>query len=647
MAITAITSTYAQKKKKPYKFGSINQQEFNLNRYDRDTTANALFLYERGETTFHQTRNDIVIRTRYYAKVKIFNKEGIDHATIAIPIYRNNERSEKVKDIAGITHNGFQRTSLAKKNIYEQDINERWSEVRFTMPNIKDNSIIEYEYTLESPFKFNFKGWEFQSDIPKLYSEFYALVPGNYVYNRRLLGYYKLFKNESGIKKNCFSVTGIDGSADCEELTYGMKDIPAFIEEDYMTTKNNYLSKIKFELSEFKGFEGSRKRFTKSWKDVDNEFKGEKSIGRQLRKTDYIKKQLPVTLLHGTNDLQKAKNIYKHIKNHFTWNEENRVFSKVFVKKAFEAKVGNSTEINISLINALKAAGFDTELMLVSTRRHGLPTKIHPVMTDFNYVIAKLNLNGSSYLLDATDKQMPFAMLPYKTLNAYGRVMNFNKGSYWYDITPTDKTIRRTSFSLKLNDEGDFTGTLNTTNDGYRGLVKRKEYLSSSEDEYLEQIEKKNPDISILSYKNHNQSDLEKSFSEVFEVDIESSLKGETLFINPFLIERLTENPFKLNERNYPVDFGYSYLDTFTFQLEIPKNYSVKALPGNVGFKLPNNGGVYQFMISQKGNKISLLSRTKLSRAHFTPQEYPYLKEFFNQIIKTHKSLITLEKINP
>lgn len=28
-----------------------------------------------------------------------------------------------------------------------------------------------------------------------------------------------------------------------------------------------------------------------------------------------------------------------------------------------------------------------------------------------------------------------------------------------------------------------------------------------------------------------------------------------------------------------------------------------------------------------------------------TPDEYPYLKKFFNQIIKTQNSLITLEKI--
>ena len=191
-------------KNKPYTFGKISQKENDLTIYARDSTANAVFLYERGETKFDQTSNNIIIRTKYYAKVKIFNKKGVANATITIPIFHNNRGSEKVKDIRGITHNGIVKTSLQKDQIYTEKVSKKWSEVKFTMPNIKDNSIIEYEYTLESSFKFNFKGWEFQSDIPKLSSEFYALIPGNYIYNRKLTGYHKLAHNDAKIKKKLF-----------------------------------------------------------------------------------------------------------------------------------------------------------------------------------------------------------------------------------------------------------------------------------------------------------------------------------------------------------------------------------------------------------------------------------------------------------
>ena len=612
--------------------------------YEKDSSANAVFLFERGKTTFHDTDRNIIIRTKYYAKVKIFNKEDVNYATVRVPIYKNDQAKEKVIDIRAITHNGIIKTGLAKEDIFTKKINENWSEVKFTMPNIKDNSIIEYEYTIESPFKFTFKGWEFQDEIPKLYSEFYALIPGNYIYNRRLVGYQKLVKNISGLKKNCFSVSGISGDADCEELTYAMQNIPAYIKEDFMTSIKNYKTAIKFELSEYHGFDGRNRKFTKSWKAVDSEFKNEKSIGRQLRRIEPIKKMIPVSLLQGDNNITKAKAIYYYIKNYFTWNGKNSIFKDVNVKDAFIKKVGNSAEINIVLINALAAAGFDTEIMLISTRSNGLPTRAHPVMTDFNYAIAKLNINDEVYLLDATDKSLPFNTLPFRTLNSYGRVMNFKKGSYWYDIKPNQRNITLSALNLNLNDEGNFQGSMRQSYNGYKAINKRKEINSLSYEDYVAKIEDGytgEADLIVDSYNNTNLDSIEKSLTELFDITIKSELNGNYLLINPFVIDKISTNPFKLKERTYPIDFGYRRTHQYTLKLEVPKQYQIKELPTKTAFSLPNNGGTYLFDVQQKNNKITLISRIVLKRSFYPPEEYLYLKEFYNQIIKNQKSYKT------
>jgi len=648
LLLVSTTFTIAQKKT-AYKFGAISQADYDLVNYEKDSTANAVFIYEHGKTTFHETDNTIIIRTKYYAKVKIFNKEGVKNATIKIPIYRNKQNAEKVTKIRAVTHNGLVKTGLNQKKIFTKKINEHWSELKFTMPNIKDNSIIEYEYTFETPYKFNFKGWEFQGQIPKIHSEFHALIPGNYVYNRRLIGYQKLTKNTADIKKNCFSISGIGGQADCEELTYAMEHIPAYIEEDFTTSKKNYISTIKFELSEFRGFNGVDQKFTKRWKDVDNEFKTEKSVGRQLKKTEYIKKQLPITLLEGVNNLKKAKKIYYHIQNHFTWNEKYRLFEDVNVKEAFSKKIGNATEINIALINALVAAGFDTEIMLVSIRNNGLPTKAHPVMTDFNYALAKLNIGDKSYLLDATYKFLPFNILPFKTLNGYGRVMNFKKGSYWQNITPHKSNNTLTSLEVKLNDGGNFQGTMHQSYNGYKAINKRTEINNLNKTAYLAKIEDAytgDSDLIINSYKNINLDSIENSLKETFQITINSELSGNYLLINPFIIDKIATNPFKLKERSYPIDFGYPQTYQYTLKLTIPQSYKIKNLPTKTAIHLPNKGGMYLFDVQERNNEIILISRIATKRSFYLPEEYPYLKEFYNQIIKTHKSLITLEKIN-
>ena len=69
-----ITVLFAQKNVS-YNFGRISQADFDLAVYKKDSTANAVFIYEHGKTTFHDTDDQIIIRTKYYAKVKIFNKQ--------------------------------------------------------------------------------------------------------------------------------------------------------------------------------------------------------------------------------------------------------------------------------------------------------------------------------------------------------------------------------------------------------------------------------------------------------------------------------------------------------------------------------------------------------------------------------------------
>ena len=644
-----ISITVFSQNKSPYNYGKITQADVDLTVYEKDSTANAVFLYEYGKTSFHDTDRRVVIRTKYYAKIKIFNKEGADHTTVKIPIYNNDKLSEKVTKVRAITHNGMVKTGLAQQNIFTEKLSDNWSEVKFTMPNIKDNSIIEYEYTLETPFIFNFKGWKFQGEIPKIYSEFYALIPGNYVYNRSLIGYQKLDKNISALKKRCFSVSGIPGEADCEELTYAMNDVPAYIDEDYMTSRQNYIASIKFELSQMEHFDGSKKKYTKSWKDVDKEFRTEKGIGKQLKKIDQIKKQLPTTLLSGENNLAKAKRIYTFIQNHFSWNNKSRLFKDVNVKTAFEERIANSTEINIALINSLNAAGFDSNIMLISTRRNGLATKRHPVMSDFNYAIAKLNIGSKSYLLDATSKVMPFGMLPFRCLNSYGRVMDFKNGSYWQDIVPVKNNLTRTSLKLKLNEDGDFIGKMHKSFNGYNGMNKRSEINSSGdENEYLTKMEEKygiNDQLIINSYENFDFDNINKPLKELYDISINTGLDGKFLIFNPFIASKNSSNPFNLKQRTYPVDFGYANTSQFNLQLEIPENYKIKSLPEKAALKLPNNGGSFIFDIRQKENQITMILRIVLKRSYFLPEEYPYLKEFYNQIIKTQKSLITLEKI--
>ena len=63
------------------------------------------------------------------------------------------------------------------------------NETKFTMPNIKEGSIVEYEYKIRSPFYQNIDEFQFQHAIPikKLEAEFQA--PEYYNFKMNLKGF--------------------------------------------------------------------------------------------------------------------------------------------------------------------------------------------------------------------------------------------------------------------------------------------------------------------------------------------------------------------------------------------------------------------------------------------------------------------------
>ncbi len=629
-----------------YKFGKPTIDELNLKTYKLDSTANAVILYESGTTEFKYKYKKVIISTTYYKKVKFFNKEGFDQATFEINLYNDDTSKDNIINIKGITHNNSSKTNLSKTQIFEKKITKNLRTVSFTMPNLKEGSIIEVEYTVETPrLEYNLKSWKFQSTIPTIYSQYKAYIPLNFVYNRMLNGFRKLSVNTTTIEKICLVVPGYSNPASCEVVTYAMENIPAFVEEEYMTDKDNFISMVEFQLSKLKRFDGFVRNYTTTWKDVDHRFKKDKDIGKQLKKMAFFEKKLPSQLKLLKSDLEKAKLIYSFIQNHYTWNERNGMFNYVDIRKAYKNKIGDVREINISLINALKAAGINAELMLISTRDNGTPTKVYPIISEFNYVIAKVNIGATSYLLDATSKLTPFGILPFKCLNSYGRVMDFENESYWFNIVPIKNSKTQLYASLKLNKDGIINGKLRKVSLGYNALLRREEIVGKSKEDIANEFESSFNNLEVIDYTIENKTDIYKPVVETFEVEIEDINDFDKLYLSPFFTAQHKENPFKQENRLYPVNFGFPFKNAINFSLELPKNYKIETYPESKAFVLIQDGGTFNIITKSHENlRFTLNSTVEINKPIYSSLEYYSLKNLFKHIIKSQKTPIVIQK---
>ncbi len=627
-------------------FGKPSENEFALKIYEKDTTAAAVVLFEQGYYEFETVGDYIRLIKNVYRKVKVFDSKRFDGGSVDVPLLVSNGSSEKVTRYDALTHNGSIKTYVAPDAIFVTSAKDIGKVFRIVFPDVKNGSIIEYTYRLESPFFFNFNGWEFQGELPVIYSEFISNIAGNFRYKSVLYGKHPLYFQSTELKKNCFRPAEHYSSADCIKAVFAITDVPAFHKEDYMLSERNYISRIDFEPIEFVGYFGKTTKFSNKWEDVDKLFKKGDDVGIQLNKTGYFKRRLPDSILSKTDNLEKAKAIYKFIQNHYTW-DGSFYSSETVVKDAFDQRKGSVSEINISLINAMKTAGLDTKLMLLSTRQNGLPTNLYPVMTKFNYTVAVLKIADQTYLLDATNKQAPFGVIPFHALNVQGRVMDFKNGSYWMPIEPFKQNIHYANAQIAALENGNFSGKVNQASYGYIALEKRSTIEENTLEEYIKTEENDKAGIEIDSLQVEDLSQIEKPFKENYTISIEPETVGNKVILHPFFNKTyFNENPFKMKERSYPMDFGFPFTNTYIISIDLGNVYEVEQLPKSRIIKLPGEDGECSVTYAAEGSKINIRFNMKLSAYHFPPDAYQSLKEFFGTMITMLKEeSIVLKKI--
>ncbi|MFT4612463.1 MAG: hypothetical protein ACJA1H_001335 [Glaciecola sp.] len=614
--------------------------------FSKDSTANALVIYEIGKS--YVSNSNYRLKTEIKRKIKILNRNGFDKGSVSIFVYNSEKGNrEKVENINATVYNldngEVVKTILENSAIFEEDYNENYNIIKFVLPNVQVGSVVTYSYTIESPFMFKYKSWYFQDDIPKLHSEYNASIPGNWEYNIKLVGGKKLATNISSIKKNCLR-TSRGANSSCGVYKYVMKDVPAFIEEDFMTTRLNYLARIEYELRIFRGFDGTVDNITKTWKTTDKELKRDTDLGKQLRRTSLVKNLLNDGITLENNELIKAKKILEYVQKEYAWNKEYNVLENISIKKLITKKSGNIGEINALLYNLLISNNIDAKPILLSTRNNGFVTQLFPIISDFNYLIIKIVINDEAYLLDATDDHLTFGQIPFRCLNSFGRLLDFDSQSEWYDITIKDYSIKDYRYILDFSDNKTITGDVVYYSNGYHSLNDRKRYFSDNESYENGYIN----DYVNLEFSDFDIIDTQKTsedFSFKFHIENTPDVVGNTIYINPFIFKFFDRNPFQLQERSYPIDFGYKDSYSFGVKINIGDAYEIQSIPESIRLGLPNNKGSFICSVTQEENSITIYFKLTFKEAIYNPEYYDDLKELLTQVLETqNNSLIVLEK---
>jgi hypothetical protein len=610
LGLSIVRTSVAEKA--PIKYGDVSLEELTMTVYEADTSAQAVILCDYGY--FNSTQFQFTHLTR----IKILKKEGYSWANKTFPPYKN----AFVRGITFNLENGeIIESKLKSESIFKEKIYEGKERLRITMPNVKVGSVIDIEFV----YNWIPNEWKFQEEIPVKWSEL-KIENSPYV----------------SFRKNFF---GFEPLAINENNHWIAKDMPAFKPEPYISSPENYLTKLEFDILDVK-LETYYEAYTTSWEDLSDLLYDSDYFGVPMRNDSYLNKISKEILAKAKTDEDKLRMAHDFIKS-FKWNEYESLFtSNSSIGYVMDDHSGNSADVNIALIQLLEKLGFQVSAVLLSTRENGFLSPIYPSLNKLNYVIAKVNLNEQQLLIDGTEEYAPYYLLPERCLNLFGRLYN-RDNSETVNLVTSKKDKELIYYILTLDESLQLSGTLSSQKIDYAALDFRLKYKSfSSQDSYLENMLKEYPGLRIQSATIDNIDSLYLPVKDKYEIILKNQVDevGENLYLYPMLLHRLEENPFKANKRNYPIDFIHNYEKTYVVTITLPESLEVTGLPEVINMKLPDNSAYFYYQISNFGKTIQFSFKFGINKTIFVEDEYQNIKEFYNQIIAKHAEPIILKR---
>jgi transglutaminase-like putative cysteine protease len=493
--IWLLTMTVAFAQKDEYReLGHVKSSELTMTVYAPDSSADAVVLEDRGVT--YLSKDDsrgYYIEYQRYTRIKILKKSGLEYANIQLLFYHfNGKESENFKGIEGRTYNGSQFTKMTDDAIFSEKKTNNYSLKKFTLPNVREGSVIEYTYTLQSDLIFNLREWNFQREIPIVRSDYMLyLIPG-FEYRILFQGMNKMTDDE-----NTRVSDGI-------KYHWSMENRPALRKELYTTTIEDYRSKVYFELIATNLYGSGRALYSKSWDDLDHTLITSGDFGAAMNKSTFVKDSIEVIRAATTDTLKRVEAVYDFVRRNMNFNEKGAYFINKSLKEAYQKRSGSAAEINLMLVAMLRELDLPANPVILSTRPNGLVAKDYPLLSKFDYVVAHIDLNGKDLLLDATDKFRRMGTLPFDCLNGEGRLIG--KKSRWVVLKPAEKHSQVLTVSLQIMANGQFKGRVVQNYAGYAAAELRKKIFEINEDRFKEEIASNNPDwqMSNLNITNLN-----------------------------------------------------------------------------------------------------------------------------------------------
>lgn len=644
LLILSTSIIFAQKEIPSY--GKIDKADLQLKECEFDKDAEAYKLLSYSDVHYDIVGDDIEIITDERTRIKILKDKGLDEANIKVRFY-SKARYEDIKNISGVTYNlddagNVVTTKLDNSSIYVKKINNQFSEVTFTMPDVKVGSVFEYKFTDVKKSLGNVDDWYFQDDIPTRFSMYRILIPNIFRFINQVLAYQNVDQKSEVINSNIYYHGGLVSDR-AEEKTYSLKNVPALREEPFMGAEKDYLQRVVSQLQRIVYNDGQVEEVMSSWPKLTDQLLDDEDFGLQLKKNLPHTKSLDDSLKNIQGDYNKMIAIYNYVRANMNWNNSEHIYSSQGVKTAWDKKSGSNAEINFILIDLLRDAGIKAFPLLVSTKDNGTVNTIYPFLDQFNCTMTCVLIGDHKYFLNAADKYNPSNLIPYDVLDNEGFIVDKEYGGWVTLSDPKDRWKNVVWYSAQITPDAKMEGKATIYSYGYSKnprVKKWKEEKSSFEDYFTKDLTGLKVKNIELKYEDVDTMPLQQKLDFTLPVNASGDFKYFTLN----LFQGLEKNPFIADERKTDIDFNYPQSYTLIGKVDLPDDYEFDDLPKSIKMIMPDSSITLQRLIQRDNNEINFRITLDFERSVYSANSYPDFQEFYKKLFSTLNEQIVIKK---
>ena len=638
---------WAQTLEPNLKWGKPTDAELNMTTYAPDPEAEAVVLCSQTLLRYDLSSGSLKLILSTKKRIKVLKEEGKDKANGGISYMFNGHRSGECEILAKLKATAYNmvdgklvKTKMEGNMVNHEDVTKTLRLTKYTVPQVTVGTVIEVEYEIESDFISHIDDWWAQSEIPVMYTSFDVTVPEYFDFSVDERGSYRL---ENKIEDTSMNLAA---GIQCRGKRYQFfgRNLPALRKKKMLYAPQSYGQRVSMELRSIQIPGSMTKYFTANWDDVDKRLLDDDEFGGRLGKNPLKTEMQEAGVADIADPVERIMAIYRLLKDRVKWNDHYTLYAES-AGKVLKERSGSNASINFILINMLKDAGFEAYPAVMRSRDNGFLT-IRATVKEFNTFVVAVKVGDKFSYLDGSIEDGWLDVLPDNLLVDRARIVSKDKPAEWVDLRGVSESKSRSMVKGELQADGTLHADIQTKYTGLEAASLRHDFRTATDSATFvsELAQELNCEIESLTLTHHHGlgPDVERNMHVTKQYDA----AGDIIYLNPWVLTVMSENPLTEEQRTLPVEFPCLHTENLATVITLPEGYVVEELPKSLMIK--SEDGKLSCVIASTADGSTLSSRCQIQvgRLFFSPEEYPFVKSFLDEVYKRLQDVIVIKKVS-